>query len=161
MRDEFLRKGLKPTTETQMVLPIIIGTGVTIVALVARSGLRAWEAYKLLSPSIIAKMNNVPLARRVYPHNGRFQQELLNEQLRARLERYRGGFDSKMTESEALLILNISPAEIASLDDKMLKRKHRRIMLQNHPDKGGSPYLAMKLNEAREVLEHSVMLRGR
>lgn len=145
----------------EMVLPIIIGLGVTIVALTARSGIRAWEAYKLLSPMAIAMMNNIKLRAKPYPYNSKFQQGRLNESLKARLEEYRGGFHGKMTESEALLILNISPEEIESLDDKMLKRKYRMIMLQNHPDKGGSPYLAMKLNEAREVLEHSVMLRRR
>lgn len=145
----------------EMVLPIIIGLGVTIVALTARSGIRAWEAYKLLSPMAIARMNNIKLRAKTYPYNSKFQQGRLNESLKARLEEYRGGFHGKMTESEALLILNISPEEIESLDDKMLKRKYRMIMLQNHPDKGGSPYLAMKLNEAREVLEHSVMLRRR
>lgn len=143
------------------MLPIIAGVGVTVIALTARSGLRAWEAYKLLSPIAIARMNNITLKARTYPHNSRFQQGRLNENLRAKLESYRGGFDVKMTESEALMILNISSEEVGSLDETMIKRKHRKIMLQNHPDRGGSPYLAMKLNEAREVLEHSIMLRRR
>ncbi|KAI8910690.1 putative mitochondrial DnaJ chaperone [Powellomyces hirtus] len=61
----------------------------------------------------------------------------------------RGGFESKMTRREAALILGIR--ETASKEK--LKEAHRRIMLANHPDRGGSPYLASKINEAKDMID--------
>lgn len=143
-----------------MVLPIIVGIGVTFAALTVRSSLRAWQVYKTLTPLVIAQLNNIPINYTRETLRTDFQRSRVTDaQLRLRFQQYPGGFYGKMTESEALLILNVSPEEIASLDQRKLRQKHRAAMVQNHPDKGGSPYLAMKVNEARDVLARSVILR--
>jgi len=62
---------------------------------------------------------------------------------------YKGGFEPKMTKREASLILGVSPAA----SKIKVKEAHKRIMLLNHPDKGGSPYLASKINEAKDLMD--------
>ncbi|KAG4306591.1 hypothetical protein PORY_000579 [Pneumocystis oryctolagi] len=69
---------------------------------------------------------------------------------------YKGGFDRQMSSREAFLILSLNES---TLSRSRLKDAHRRIMLLNHPDRGGSPYIASKINEAKDFLEKERNLR--
>jgi len=61
---------------------------------------------------------------------------------------YTGGFKSVMDEAEASMILGVRP--FASAEN--IKKAHLSKIRVNHPDSGGSDYLATKINEAKELL---------
>ncbi|EIW57545.1 uncharacterized protein TRAVEDRAFT_125089 [Trametes versicolor FP-101664 SS1] len=64
----------------------------------------------------------------------------------------KGGFKAKMDRKEAIAILGLKDGPQLR---KQLKDAHRHIMLANHPDRGGSPYIASKINEAKDLLDKS------
>ena len=61
---------------------------------------------------------------------------------------YQGGFEEKMTKREAALILGVRE----SASRERIREAHRYMSRANHPDTGGSEYLAMKINEAKDLL---------
>lgn len=61
---------------------------------------------------------------------------------------YLGGFDAPMTRREAALILGCRE----SSKPEVVRDRHRKLLIRNHPDRGGSTLLSVKINEAKAVL---------
>eukprot|EP01068_Selenidium_serpulae_P020918 Selendium_serpulae@DN9378_c0_g1_i1.p1 len=58
------------------------------------------------------------------------------------------GFESPMSHSEACKILGVS----FSASKESVKDAHRMLMRRNHPDQGGSNFIASKVNEAKDII---------
>lgn len=144
---------------SRMVLPIVIGLGATIAALTAKSTISAYRKYLLLTPHMIASLNNIRLnsptptteGGKLHPHDS------IHRFLRQKYPRT--GFNDKMTEQEALMIMGIEGDEIMHMDKKLLKERYRKLMVMNHPDKQGSQYLSQKINQAKDILDKSYLFK--
>ncbi|NQW10679.1 MAG: molecular chaperone DnaJ [Alphaproteobacteria bacterium] len=58
------------------------------------------------------------------------------------------GEDSGMSRAQALEILGLDK----TADETAIREAHRRLMLANHPDRGGSSWVAARINQAKDVL---------
>ncbi|KAF4521487.1 hypothetical protein B566_EDAN001785 [Ephemera danica] len=118
-----------------MIIPastaVIAGLGLAVVGFTGRYILRS-------APNLTQKMSE---AVKLFPK--------LDAQSLANSKYYKGGFEPRMSKREASLVLGVSP----TANKLRIKEAHKRIMSLNHPDRGGSPYLAAKINEAKDYLE--------
>jgi DnaJ family protein C protein 19 len=117
-----------------MVVPILVGLGLATAFCAVRSGIRAYARLKRIPPYAFGDTR-----------------QTFNETGGGKAKFHPGGFDQQMTVDEAIKILGLQGN--SSLNSQEILKAYRRTMLANHPDKGGSSYIAMKINEAKDILE--------
>jgi DnaJ family protein C protein 19 len=122
----------------------LAGCGVAAAAMVTKYGLQAAQNLK----------SNPEVARQLGAAAAGFRGMGNAFRMPAALSQFfggstAGGFEATMSRREAGQILGIS--ERSKKDE--IKKAHRKIMMLNHPDRGGSPYIATKINEAAETLQ--------
>ncbi|KAF4352111.1 hypothetical protein F8388_000803 [Cannabis sativa] len=108
-----------------MTSALMAGIAVAAAAYAGRYSILAWQAFKARPPS--AKLRKF----------------------------YEGGFQPVMNRREAALILGVSLVAQTVRErtpTEKVREAHRRVMVANHPDAGGSHYLASKINEAKDIL---------
>jgi len=117
-----------------VVLGILAVTGHLNIITAAIAGLVA------LLPRLVHLVKYLPFLNRLY------QQNKPNQQAHTSQPPPRG--KPSMTADEAMEILGLKAGY--SNDDVIAA--HRRMMQKNHPDRGGSDYLAAQINRAKETL---------
>ncbi|WMV52051.1 hypothetical protein MTR67_045436 [Solanum verrucosum] len=141
-----------------MATPLIAGLSVAAAALAGRYGIQAWQAFKARPPT--ARM------RKFY--EGGFLPKMTRREAALIL--------GVRVNKVSVLVKELAPvADIAgplhkcggssfppsflgvfffreSTPADKVREAHRKVMVANHPDAGGSHYLASKINEAKDIM---------
>ncbi|GBG25040.1 Mitochondrial import inner membrane translocase subunit TIM14 [Hondaea fermentalgiana] len=140
-------RGFRATVPQESLSPLIVGGGVAVVAYSGKLVLEAIDRRQ-------ARQEAAAAAAKEEAAQGGGETEKKESGWLSWLSFmlgknfYEGGFEEEMTKREAALILGIRE----SATREKVREAHRRLAMLNHPDTGGSTYVATKINEAKDKL---------
>eukprot|EP00586_Coscinodiscus_wailesii_P016966 CAMPEP_0172511942 /NCGR_PEP_ID=MMETSP1066-20121228/240507_1 /TAXON_ID=671091 /ORGANISM="Coscinodiscus wailesii, Strain CCMP2513" /LENGTH=261 /DNA_ID=CAMNT_0013291525 /DNA_START=86 /DNA_END=872 /DNA_ORIENTATION=- len=156
------------TTRTNHIGTSSLIMGLGAVALTAKAGqygVRAYEEWKASQPEVTESSRDDSTSKQETTEQQQKSEDDASKKsgkkenifekwfgLGVGSKYYEGGFEEKMTRREAALILGVRESATA----KRIKEAHRKLLILNHPDTGGSKLISGKINEAKEIL-----LRGK
>jgi hypothetical protein len=144
-----LRKFLK--TSPEIISGMIQKTGVililTVIVFFTATGKLNW-LFALVGVFIAFLLRVFPIIMRYIPQLHALWKAFNKSKNQSSSSENTNKYKGKISKEEAYDILGLSP----SATEKEIVMAHRKLMQKMHPDRGGSDYLAAKINLAKKVL---------
>jgi DnaJ domain len=136
-----------PDAQKKSFRTIMLGLGAIFILICLATGKLNW-LFALIGVGIASFFRFLPLLLRYAPLIRRLWFEFIASKQDAAQGQKNTGSSGNMTKSEAYEVLGL---KIGASESEIIDA-HRKLMQKIHPDRGGSDYLAAKINLAKKML---------